>query len=182
MHPKVLQHVIGHNGAELQICPAVLLDFTRHKVKLQKAEYPGMIPYEQSRILVKRELSPEERSVRGTLVTGLSDKDLQFLDDFEGPEYIRKGVDVHPLGILVKLSEYPIDDEALIPSNPPALPALSKLAPPVSAKTYVYDLFQRLQPELWSFEEFVKNNAWKWYGEQDSDDDVRWAEADEEGT
>ncbi|GLB40394.1 putative gamma-glutamyl cyclotransferase, AIG2-like [Lyophyllum shimeji] len=175
MHPKVLQRVIQHKGAELEICPAILLDYTRHRVK--RAEYPGIIPYEQGRALCDRELEAEEKTVRGTLVTGLSQKDMEILDIFEGSEYIRRGIEVHPLGPLVKLLEYPIDDEGLIPSKPPALPPVSGLAPPIKAETYVYDLSQvkRLEPELWSFEEFVKKNAWKWYGEQLPDEDVRWA-------
>ncbi|KAF5382163.1 hypothetical protein D9615_004388 [Tricholomella constricta] len=177
MHPKVLQRVIKHEGAELEICPAVLLDYTRHKVK--RAEYPGIIPYEQGRILCERELELEEKSVRGTLVAGLSEKDIKLLDIFEGSEYVRKGIDVHPLSPLVKLSEYPVDDKALIPSKPPSLPARSELGPPIKAETYVYDLYKRLEPELWSFEEFVQNNAWKWYGDQQPDEDVRWAELEE---
>jgi hypothetical protein len=75
-----------------------------------------------------------------------------------------------------------VDDEALVPPKPPPLPTLSDLAPPIRTETYVYDHFKRLEPELWSFEEFVKKNAWKWYGDQlpDSDDDVRWAEVQED--
>ncbi|KAG6909073.1 hypothetical protein DXG01_002227 [Tephrocybe rancida] len=146
------------------------------------AKYPGMVPYEQSRILIGHELSPEERSVRGTLITGLSDKDIRLLDMFEGPEYVREGVDVHPLNDLVNLSEYPIDNGALIPPKPPALPLASDLAPPIKADTYVFVLFKRLEPGLWSFEDFVKRNAWKWYGEQQPEDDVRWAELDEVAT
>ncbi|KAG5643018.1 hypothetical protein DXG03_001756 [Asterophora parasitica] len=196
MHPKVLQRVIKHEGADLEISPAVLLvcrsvklpatsaelishigapqDYTRHKVK--RAEYPGLIPYEQGRVLVDRDLEPEERSVRGTLVTGLSERDIKLLDIFEGSEYVRKPIDVHPLSPLVKLAEYPIDEKALIPAKPPALPAREELSVPVNAETYVYHHYKRLEPELWSFEEFVQKNAWKWYGEQPPNDDVRWAE------
>ncbi|KAF8071906.1 hypothetical protein FPV67DRAFT_1483122 [Lyophyllum atratum] len=177
MHPKILQRVIEHEGSRLEICPAVLLDHTRHKVK--RAEYPGLIPYEQGRILCKRELEYEEKTVRGTLVTGLSRKDIKLLDAFEGSEYIRKHVEVHPLAPLVKLSEYPINEAALIPEEPPALPASTDLAPSIKAETYVYDRFKRLEPALWSYEEFVKNNAWKWYADQLPDDDVRWADREE---
>jgi hypothetical protein len=49
------------------------------------AEYPGMVPYAQSRILCNRELSPEEKSVRGVLVKGLTHTDVIVLDLFEGP-------------------------------------------------------------------------------------------------
>ncbi|KAG5724701.1 hypothetical protein E4T56_gene3759 [Termitomyces sp. T112] len=176
MHPKVLQRVIGHNGSSLELCPALLLNYTRHKVK--RAEYPGMVPYEQSRILIGHDLPLEDRSVRGTLFLGLSQKDLALLDVFEGDDYDRQKVDVHPLSTFVKLSEYPFDDKTLIPSKPPILPPT--LAPPFRTDTYVYNMFARLDPDIWSFEDFVKKNAWKWYREQLPDDDVRWTELDEE--
>ena len=51
----------------------------------QWAEYPGIVPYAQSRILCNRELGPEEKSVRGVLVKGLTHTDMIVLDLFEGP-------------------------------------------------------------------------------------------------
>jgi len=39
----------------------------------------------------------------------------------------------------------------------------------MSAETYIYADETCLRPELWSFNEFAKNNAWKWYG------GTRWA-------
>ena len=44
-----------------------------------------MIPYAQSRTLCNRELGPEEKSVRGVLVKGLTQTDMISLDLFEGP-------------------------------------------------------------------------------------------------
>ncbi|EPQ52835.1 hypothetical protein GLOTRDRAFT_46720 [Gloeophyllum trabeum ATCC 11539] len=82
LHPKILKRVIGNDGSHLQICPAVLLDHTRHHVK--HADYPAVVPYEKSRVFFDKELEPEERSVRGTLVTGLNKRDMDFLDTFEG--------------------------------------------------------------------------------------------------
>jgi hypothetical protein len=35
----------------------------------------------------------------------------------------------------------------------------------IGAETYVYDDENNLMPELWSFDDFVKNNARKWYGD-----------------
>lgn len=55
----------------------------------QHADYPAVIPYSKSKSLFNRELSPEDKSVRGSLVTGLSESDVQLLDVFEG--------DVRPL-------------------------------------------------------------------------------------
>jgi hypothetical protein len=51
---------------------------------LQAADYPGVIPYDKSKKLLGRELSFEERSVRGTLVANLTNSDMGLLDVFEG--------------------------------------------------------------------------------------------------
>ena len=69
---------------------------------------------------------------------------------------------IHLLGSLVDLSIYDSGgDESLIPSKPAVLPV--ELAPAVEAETYIYNDPTRLKRELWSFEEFVKSDAWKWY-------------------
>jgi hypothetical protein len=46
----------------------------------------------------------------------------------------------------------------------PLLP--TDLPPSLSAETYVYKSADALEEALWSFDEFVKTNAWKWYGEK----------------
>lgn len=51
---------------------------------MQNADYPGVVPYALSKNLFNRKLSDDERSVRGNVVVGLSDKDVEFLDLFEG--------------------------------------------------------------------------------------------------
>ena len=50
----------------------------------QSEDYPGIIPYSIGRDFFNRELSQEERSVRGSLVVGLTKEDLEYLDVFEG--------------------------------------------------------------------------------------------------
>lgn len=50
----------------------------------QNCDYPGVVPYEKSRPLFNRDLTQDERSVRGNLVVGLSKKDIELLDVFEG--------------------------------------------------------------------------------------------------
>jgi hypothetical protein len=42
------------------------------------------VPCERSKTLLGRELTSEENSIRGTLVTGLTAMDIMFLDVFEG--------------------------------------------------------------------------------------------------
>ncbi|KAH9945397.1 uncharacterized protein BXZ73DRAFT_96388 [Epithele typhae] len=162
MHPSILRRVIGHPGADLQLCPAILLDYTRHKI--HHADYPAVIPYTQSRNLFMSagipEPSLEDRTVRGTFVTGLNDQDISLLDLFEGNEYTREAVHVHPL------AEDPSTDAYVVPPTTAPLPARSALAPAVRAETYVYagPAARDLSPELWSYDAFVRENAWKWVG------------------
>jgi hypothetical protein len=47
----------------------------------------------------------------------------------------------------------------------PPLATANELAEPIEAQTYVWCLEDSdLEKELWSFDEFVKKNAWKWIG------------------
>ncbi|KAJ7707674.1 hypothetical protein B0H17DRAFT_918044 [Mycena rosella] len=157
MHPKILKRVIGNDGSHLQICPAVLLKFTRHKVKF--ADYPGIIPYSEGRVLFDHDLDREACSVRGTLVTGLNTSDMSLLDVFEGAEYEREKVLVNPLENAVGLLDY-----TMATATPAPLPSDAELPPPVEAETYVYGNMSGLMPDIWDFGDFVEKNAWKWYG------------------
>jgi hypothetical protein len=74
-------------------------------------------------------------------------------------------VDIYPLGPLKDVSNHSIDqDSPVIPAHPPPLPSPSEMTNTIGAETYVYEDENNLMPELWSFDDFVKNNAWKWYG------------------
>ena len=59
-------------------------DFLTHVYSTQYADYPAILPCERSKALLGRELTPEENSIRGTLVTGFTNEDFMFLDVFEG--------------------------------------------------------------------------------------------------
>uniref|UniRef100_A0A0W0EXW3 Calcineurin-like phosphoesterase domain-containing protein n=1 Tax=Moniliophthora roreri TaxID=221103 RepID=A0A0W0EXW3_MONRR len=165
MHPKVLRRVIGVEGKHLQIAPAVLLDYTRHKVKryVQFAEYPGIIPYPTAREkLLKQDINQDDRCVRGSLVVGLTERDILFLDVFEGSEYQRQKVKAYPLEPLEDMEKYSTKgDGSLVPVHPPPIPEHLPLA--VDAETYLYVAPDDLEAELWSFAEFVSQNAYKWY-------------------
>jgi hypothetical protein len=180
MHPNILRRVIGNDGSHLSICPAVLLHFTRHKVKF--ADYPGIVPYLDAKasLLDGKELNFDEQSVRGTFVSGLTSHDIHCLDVFEGSEYSRVKVLVHPLGPISPLSTASNVKGRFIPPSPAPLPPALELSPPLEAETYRYDNIQDLNHELWSFEEFVKNNAWKWIGNKDAEygADNEYAEVD----
>jgi hypothetical protein len=138
-----------------------LPDHTRHQVKLE--DYPGILPYSRSKLLLGRDLDAEERCVRGTLVVGLSNSDLDALDVFEGDEYVRQSVIVYPLEPLASLSESSaFQAESLDSAAPPPAPAPFQLADPVEAESYIYDSLSHLKADLWSFDDFLKNKAWKW--------------------
>ncbi|KAG2035248.1 hypothetical protein BDR03DRAFT_993460 [Suillus americanus] len=166
MHPEILKRVIGNDGSQLQMCPALLLDYTRHQVKNE--DYPGILPYSQSRAMFDRDLNSEEKSVRGCLVTGLSDEDVRLLDVFEGDQYTRELISVYPLGPLANIRDIP--PKSLVPTTPPSMPMLSELANHIEAATYVWCFpSSDLRAQLWTFEEFVKLNAWKWIGSGSTD-------------
>ena len=56
-------------------------------------------------------------------------------------------------------------DAYIVPLTAPELPPLDSLPPPLSAQTYIYaGPLKGLSPELWSYEDFVRENAWKWVG------------------
>ncbi|KAJ3506641.1 hypothetical protein NLJ89_g6760 [Agrocybe chaxingu] len=170
MHPKILTRVIANDGKHLKFCPAVLLDHTRHKVKY--ADYPGVIPSNQAKSLFEYSLTQEERSVRGTLVIGLTAKDIYALDIFEGSEYSRESIPAHPLDSLHDISAYALKQGSL-PAHPPPLPPTSELLPPIPAHTYIYRDEKNLEAQLWSYEDFVEKNAWKWHGEAaDNNEDI----------
>jgi hypothetical protein len=50
----------------------------------QHADYPGVIPYEQSKILMGRALTENEKCLRGVVVSGLTARDISCLNYFEG--------------------------------------------------------------------------------------------------
>jgi len=86
--------------------------------------------------------------------------------------YDRVQVRVDPLG---QFTPVPADtatspeaiEDSLIPTNAlPPLPTVGKLGEPIEAQTYVWSIEDSgLEKELWSFDEFVRKNAWKWIGE-----------------
>jgi hypothetical protein len=89
---------------------------------------------------------------------------------------------VHPLG---PLAPFPADttatpevvEDSFLPTNTPHA-TVSELAELVEAQTYVWCLEDnKLDKELWSFDEFMSKNSWRWLGKgaQDNED---YAEVD----
>jgi hypothetical protein len=75
-------------------------------------------------------------------------------------EYRLERVSVHPLDSFTSLSKWSMVTEHSIATAIP--PSSSDLPTPVEAQTYIYGNISGLNAELWSFDDFVKHNAWKW--------------------
>jgi hypothetical protein len=120
----------------LNIRPALLQNYRRHRVL--HADYPAVVPCESS-------------TVRGTLVSGLTDGDLWRLDIFEGNEYERKQVIVRELKYEGDIKVEPTPDQ---------------LGATVQAETYVWvSPKSDLEDNEWDFEEFVREKMWAWVGD-----------------
>jgi len=146
MAPRVLQRVCHgpdlpnsttrNVNTSLTIRPALLKGFRRHRVR--RADYPGIV-------------ADATGTVRGTVVSGLTDGDMWRLDIFEGDEYERRAVRAR-----------------LIVANQDgtAEPAESDLGEAVGCETYVWIAGKRqLEDREWDFEEFVREKMRRWVGE-----------------
>ena len=86
--------------------------------------------------------------------------------------YDRLPVRVHPSGPFAPIpadaaaTSETVMGDSLIPATAlPPLATVGELAEPIEAQTYVWCLRDSdLEKELWSFDEFVGKNAWKWIG------------------
>jgi gamma-glutamylcyclotransferase (GGCT)/AIG2-like uncharacterized protein YtfP len=115
--------------------PALLKAFRRHRVL--QADYPAI-------------LASENSTVRGTLVSGLTDGDIWRLDIFEGDEYSRQKVKVRVLVDEGDINVEPTDEQ---------------LGAEVEAETYVWIAGKKhLEDREWDFEEFVKEKMGRWVG------------------
>lgn len=143
MAPEILSRVChGASGlppnpshGRVHIRTALLQGYRRHRVK--HADYPAIVPCEKS-------------TVRGALVSGLSDGDLERLDIFEGSEYERRKVSARELKYEGDMNVEPTADQ---------------IGESVEADTYVWiSPKSRLEEDEWDFEEFVKEKMWAWTG------------------
>ncbi|KAF8478375.1 hypothetical protein DFH94DRAFT_749334 [Russula ochroleuca] len=55
MHPKILKRILHNDASHLQIYPAILMDYTRHKVKIAVLSCPAS--RKRSNTLLGRELT-----------------------------------------------------------------------------------------------------------------------------
>jgi hypothetical protein len=84
--------------------------------------------------------------------------------------YERSRVLVRPLGPYTPVpadaamaNSETVVEECPVPTALVPLAAISEQTQPVEAQTYVWCLEDsKLEKELWSFDEYLRNNAWRW--------------------
>lgn len=164
LHPKVLKRVINNNGDHLKIAPAVLNGYRRHEVS--GAHFPAIIRADLSHETFNTPPDPTNDRVQGSYVSGLTTKDVARLDRFESNLYTRELVEVQLLDEPVDLNE--VDPNKLIDTNASREPASQPKA--TSAQTYVWSQpLSELEPNAWSFEEFVRDKLAYWAWEAPAD-------------
>ncbi|MCJ1382027.1 hypothetical protein MMC17_005139 [Xylographa soralifera] len=150
MAPQVLHRVIygtttptAMQKSSLMIRPAILQGYSRYKVR--GCDYPAILPSPTSSTTMV-----ESSSVRGTIVTGLSARNVYRLDVFEGDEYKRQEVSVQLI-------------------SPGAGDGSGELmGKTVDAETYVWvDGEERLEEGEWDFETFVREKLGRWVGHKE---------------
>jgi len=78
-------------------------------------------------------------------------------------EYTRELVSAYPLGALVGLHDGPPMDVNSILS--PKMLASVAMQQPVEVDAYIWCMpLSMLRPDCWTFESFIRHNAWKWVG------------------
>jgi hypothetical protein len=153
------------NPQTLSVKPAILKGHTRYRVK--GADYPALLPTPEG----NEASAGGGTSVRGTLVSGLSDTDIWRLDIFEGDDYSRRRVKVVPLR-----------PKRRAPSSAPPPAANQNRASyfpqkgdeqeqeefeeddrEIEAETYIWIAGpENLEKGEWNFEEFVREKMGKW--------------------
>lgn len=153
MAPPVLHRVIWGSQSPptpahaslLSTRPAILHAHQRRHVR--GADYPAVVP------------GAPENTVRGTLVTGLTDGDIWRLDIFEGDEYERRDVRVRALESEGRSGDAEQGDGE---------------GEEVATQTYIWTAGeQRLEAGEWDFEHFVKQKMGRWVGREAADEGFR---------
>lgn len=196
MVPQILSRVLHQPRGDqikqdhkLTPKPAVLHGFQRRRVKW--ADYPGIIPSTStsttagtgvtttSTPATESNESNESNSVLGTLVTGLTNTDIQKLDLFEGSEYEKQIVSVRVLRegdaiggrreeSAAKSEEGHVRDVLDAVSTSTSTSSGTGIGTgtageEVQALTYVYIAGEdQLEDGFWDFEDFKKEKLGKW--------------------
>ncbi|GAC98439.1 hypothetical protein PHSY_006033 [Pseudozyma hubeiensis SY62] len=165
VHPKILARVIGNDGDHLTVQNAVLDGAKLFRVK--EAEYPGLVREDSS--------STNINAVKGTLVSGLTDSDVGYLDTFEGDEYIRSSVRVIPDPLapaernstrIANAGNAPLHAILSSLTKPRIASLCASTSPKIEAQVYTWVAgSDKLEDRVWEFDEFAKNHAANWVGE-----------------
>ncbi|KAF2657151.1 hypothetical protein K491DRAFT_691352 [Lophiostoma macrostomum CBS 122681] len=172
MAPPVLRRVIWGSSTNatqaqldsLKIRPAILRNYQRHKVNY--ADYPAILP------------TPDDKnsSVRGTLVTGLTDGDIWRLDIFEGSEYERRRVKVRLLSSPSASGSGSANGEEQGTRDND----IEGEGEEIEAETYVWiSPASSLEAAEWDFSEFVRDKMKRWVGKEGSDYDEGFQDVDD---
>ncbi|KAG8801329.1 hypothetical protein FRC17_006675 [Serendipita sp. 399] len=160
LHPRILKRVLGRNGEDLNIAPAILDGYIRHRVR--GADFPAIILASTSHQFFNTGAStPDVDRVRGCYVSGLTEIDMKRLDRFESGLYSRKNVEVRlllePVLGLDTIDVQTLIDPKVNDGDPTAESSTSQ------AITYVWsEPLGDLRPEPWSFTDFVAQKLDYW--------------------
>lgn len=197
MAPGVLHRVIhGTPNPDpwqreyLTVRPGLLHGHRRHRVR--HADYPGIIPHKSSSSTTTTGTTGKETeaTVRGTIVSGLTDMDIRRLDIFEGDQYVRRKVKVQVLtGVAL---------DELAPENVASAGEASSSAPSrasqgtdaetkkdstfeeVMAETYIWNEGEdTLEEAEWDFEAFKRDKMRAWMGIAETGEATDGVEVDE---
>lgn len=180
VHPSILARVIGNSGSHLTVQNGILQRTVLCHVKGE--DYPGLI---QSSSLKQVFTEPNAAAeihdsqsdvVKGTLVCGLTARDLRCLDAFEGGEYQRARVQI----VLDPESQCETNAERISKGgDKPLHSILSTLTPAriasitsaaadgsvktVQAQTYTWAAgTDKLEAKVWEFDRFAREKAGRW--------------------
>lgn len=196
VHPAILSRVLSGSlkipatphseytrDSEITVVPALLTGHEIRRVKGQ--EYPALLQNQES--VESFEAQAIRQPVRGVVIHGLTHREIEALDRFEGDEYVRVNLDV-----LVPLSETPITNEArskwdastieatLDSSLPPARveSLLSGVEPsnPLQVQGYLWTAPKDELEQLhngprgpWTFIDFARSRSHRWTSGEWSD-------------
>jgi len=198
-HAAVLARVIGNPGEHLTTNDALLVDHARLHVDGEgpslslsdslpsshadirlPADYPAVVRAQDGARVLGRALTDDEAAVRGVLVQGLTDDDVALLDEFEGNVRPRLP---HDCLLTQGLTPAPSQEYTRAPCTVDPLPSSSSspadtLLSPTSASVYLWTApLSRLTPSIWSFEQFLRDSAHRWFG-AGADANPEFAEVD----
>ncbi|KAG8985061.1 hypothetical protein FRB90_004959 [Tulasnella sp. 427] len=157
MHPMIIRQTIAMDNSDLELAPATLSNYTRLHIKDQ--EHSALVPSDVARKIVPEgRLQPDDMMVRGVLVKGLTQEDLERLDNAQGEKYSRQSVRCTPLAQFMPL--------ATVHSRQLLGELTSSSHPSTKTDAFVYTWkgpLDELSPQVWSFDGFLDEKVYSWF-------------------